>query len=154
MSIYLITRGEYSDYGVVGYCTSKRTAEKVCAQLNRKEAQSKYSDPYMVERCRCMDEKPQAKHTAYEYRFYATKFIDGTVRMNNPLATMGDGMLVDGWLPTKVKYEDVNWIANGISTCIKGSYSIYVRTDKKDPDKALKIAEDALAKYRAEEEGL
>ena len=152
--IYLITRGEYSDYHIVGYCTSKRTAEKVCAQLNRKEAQKRYNDPYMVECCRCMDAKPMAKKTAYEYKFYATKYTDGTVEMNNPWGSTERGMLVDGWLPVKMKYESYENIRGGISTPIAGSYMICVRTDRKDPDRALKIAEDALAKYRAEEEGL
>jgi len=142
--IYLITRGEYSDYGVVGYCTSKNVAEKVCAKLNRRELQRIYnSNPYMVESCRCMDEKPKAESVAYEYEFHATKDISGEVVIRYPYSA--EGVLVDEWLPVRVERDGYS---------ISESYTIRVRVKQKNRDKALKIAEDALAQYRAEEEGM
>ena len=142
--IYLITRGEYSDYGVVGYCTSKNVAEKVCAKLNRRELQRIYnSNPYMVESCRCMNEKPKAESVAYEYEFHAAKDISGEVEIRYPRSA--DGVLVDEWLPVRVKRDGYS---------VSESYTIRVRVKQKNRDKALKIAKDALARYRAEEEGI
>ena len=142
--IYLITRGEYSDYGVVGYCTSKSAAEKICAKLNRRELQRDYNSPYMVESCRCMDEKPKAESVAYEYKFRAAKDISGEVVIHYPYSA--EGVLVDGWLPVRVEHEALRNPVTG------GAYTIRVRVKQKNRDKALKIAEDALAQYRAEEE--
>lgn len=149
--IYLITRGEYSDYGVVGYCTSKNVAEKVCAKLNRRELQRIYnSNPYMVESCRCMDEKPKAESVAYEYKFYARKDISGKVEMTYPYSV--EGVLVDEWLPVRVESDVIKDPATGIGYLVIETYTIRVRVKQKNRDKALKIAEDALAQYRAEEE--
>lgn len=142
--IYLITRGEYSDYGVVGYCTSKNAAEKVCAKLNRRELQRIYnSNPYMVESCRCMDEKPKAESVAYEYEFHAAKDISGEVVIRYPYSA--EGVLVDELLPVRVERDGYT---------ISETYTIRVRVKQKNRDKALKIAEDALAQYRTEEEGM
>ena len=140
--IYLITQGDYSDYHVVGYCTSKNAAEKICAKLNRRELQKIYnSNPYMVESCRCMDEKPKAESVAYEYKFHAKKDISGKVVIFCPYSV--EGVLVDGWLPVRVEHDGYS---------ISEAYTIRVRVKQKNRDKALKIAEDALAQYRAEEE--
>ena len=148
--IYLITRGEYSDYGVVGYCTSKNIAEKICAKLNRMELQRVYSIPYMVESCRCMDEKPKAESVAYEYEFHAIKDISGKVEMTYPYSA--EGVLVDEWLPVRVEPDVIKDPATGIGFLVSETYTIRVRVKQKNRDKALKIAEDALAQYRAEEE--
>ena len=141
--INLITQGDYSEYHVVGYCTSKNIAEKVCAKLNRGELQRVYSIPYMVESCRCMDEKPKAESVAYEYEFHAAKDISGEVEIRYPRSA--DGVLVDEWLPVRVKRDGYS---------VSESYTIRVRVKQKNRDKALKIAKDALARYRAEEEGI
>ena len=148
--VYLITRGEYSDYHVVGYCTSKNIAEKICAKLNRSELQRVYGIPYMVESCRCMDEKPKAESVAYEYEFHARKDISGKVEMTYPYSA--EGVLVDEWLPVRVEHDALIDPATEIGYLVSDTYTIRVRVKQKNRDKALKIAEDALAQYRAEEE--
>lgn len=148
--IYLITQGEYSDYRVVGYCTSKNVAEKICAKLNRRELQHKYNSPYMVESCRCMDEKPKAESVAYEYEFHATKDKSGKVIIHYPYSA--EGVLVDEWLPVRVEHDALRDPAIGIGYLDSETYTIRVRVKQKNRDKALKIAKDALAQYRAEEE--
>jgi nucleosome binding factor SPN SPT16 subunit len=136
--IYLITSGCYSDYGVHGFFTDEAEADEYCEIQNR----AKPCDEYKVEECAdlsktflTMNKNPIIEHrvsvqnNGVFMRYIAHELCDAP---DNRVKVTSDNIMFD----FSIKYY------------------IYVYLPNVDDDKALKIAQDMLAQYKAEQAGI
>lgn len=131
MSIYLVEQGEYSSRHVVGYCTSKKAAEKYCAGHNRMK-DAEWHNEHFVTVCRNL-EKLMTHDVPVRYMY--------NLRMCN------NGDLNDFFTRSvEVRFEP------GIKK-IEGN-TIWVVVEKRDINLAIKVAKDYLMHKKAEEQGL
>ena len=131
MSIYLVEQGEYSGRHVIGYCTSKKAAEKYCAGHNRMK-DAEWGEEHFVTACRNL-ENLMTHDIPVRYMYNLKICDDGEVKW---------------WFSRciKVKFEP------GIKK-IKGDV-IYVVVEKQNVKLAIKVAKDYLMKQKAEDLGL
>ena len=131
MSIYLVEQGEYSWRHVVGYCTSKKAAERYCAGHNRMKDVA-WGEEYFVTACRNLDKWTKD---------------DVPVRYMYDLRICDNGDVSDFFTRSvEVQYEP------GIRK-IKGN-TIWVVVEKRDINLAIKVARDYMMHKKAEDLGL
>ena len=141
MKIYLIVGGEYSDWYIDGYATTREDAEAFCAEEN---ANNKYSELYVMEVDKIgevpkislcyeqevvFDKKPRTKSvwvmrdepTRYEFKKY-----DGKELPKSTIGLYGFGDII----------------------------TVKVWQTEQNRKKAEKIAQDMLTKFLAEREGI
>lgn len=136
MKVYVITSGEYSDYGIRAVALSREKAELICAMLNSTERY--YGDVATIEE-------------------YDTDGIQCDVNEDV-------GLCYEAWFNYKT-LKNIYWgepfysfARNEIKRGISGhGYEIQIAaTFPKDmpKEKARKIMKDRVAKWKAEREGL
>lgn len=134
--IYLVVSGEYSDYGVHGFFTDKTKAEKYCALKNSSD---KCYDIYSVEECVNLQNGfiESGIVVKYEHAFYVDKH----------------GVFRDyPYFDIVICSKGTNKIKNHQRK--SGGHIVYVYLNEVNRDKALKIAQDMYAKFKAELSGL
>lgn len=132
MKVYLITRGEYSDYYVVAVKLDREEAEKVCAVKNAKLL----GDICMIEEYDTDDEKVDLGievKKVYTFNDYYNE-----LHISEPIYTISDMNKLECHSGYGKK-----WIS-GTATFQKSV------TD----EKAHKIIQDRVAKFKAEKEGI
>lgn len=126
--IYIVTTGEYSDYQIVACFSSKEKAEKYSAVKNASERWSPYYiEEYDVDSAD-VDDNIKVR---YVYRAYFRK-----TRVPKRIEVIYCG-------------TTTNEVGSKIS-CGTSYYNVDVVLDKKNKSKAQKIADDMLAKFKAE----
>ena len=140
MEIWAIDVGEYSDYKVVGYCTSEESAKKRCAILNGDDTYS-YRGSYG---CFKMDNMDCGCSTSMFYGFmvWAWRDSDG----------YRDFEIYSGPVYSAKEKETLIWRQHINSKLAKCTVRIYVRENNEEL--AKKAALDALYKEDAESEGV
>ena len=133
MKVYLITGGEYSEYHVFAVKLDKEEAEKVCAEQNEISRE----DSFHVEEYDTEDIKVDSA-TEVKKRYEVMEYYGG-LRIDGPTYVFSD---INKLKSHKRKNGD-NWIS-GIATFPKSI------TD----EKAHKIIQDRVAKFKAEKEGI
>lgn len=129
--IYIVTMGEYSDYSIISVWSSKEEAERNCKMLNA----GKVSEDFRVEEYP-LDE-PRRNHIPMIRGFKA--FYDFSVH----------GLHVD---TANVAFEDALYYSFQDSRVHIASTFVSVLSDSKE--RCLRILFDAMAEYRANEEGI
>lgn len=131
--IYLAVQGYYSDWGIIGYFTSKDNAERFCIK-----EYNKYDEPYVIT-VDCLDEGIDLSDvkTLYEHEVLFDKTNNGWQMRDEP----------DRYKVYDGDKEDIR--ANKIepSPYKNGWICITVNQDKFDRKKAEKIAQDILYQY-------
>lgn len=132
-SVWLISSGEYSDYGVSAVCATQEIAEAVCARLNATARRPNYYDVEEREFITAADQ-------VWTGRTYCVR-VDAT------------GAEVQRW-----DYETTAW--DGAMPPDEATPSTFPRNTAvegrsgRNYDVALKAARDLLARQRAEAAGL
>ncbi len=126
--IYIVTTGEYSDYQIVACFSSKEKAEKYSAVKNDSERWSPYYvEEYDVDSAD-VDDNIKVR---YMYRAYFRK----------------------NRVPKRIEVDYCNTTtseAESKMSCGCYNYTVEIVLDKKNKSKAQKIADDMLAKFKAE----
>ena len=128
MKIYVVTSGEYSDYGIDAVFVDEEKARKYCAERN---SESDWCD-CDIETYDTDDVKVDDS-IDYEYRHIFR------YRLNELLYECGE----------YVRWGGKSYVEKEIN-CIK----IVVILHDRNETQALKIASDMLAKYKAQQEGI
>jgi hypothetical protein len=131
MTVYVVTAGEYSDYHIAGIFMDKNKAEIFCAIHNDKE--NSYEE-YIIEEYENDDdmEVDETLKVTYKYEFYANKKGSINVYGGSGLHSLKKKNEV---IPPHKYFQD---------------YHIIVYLDEPDArDRALKIAQDMWAEYKA-----
>lgn len=135
--VYVVTSGEYSDYHIVGVTMDEEKAHRIADLLSE---------------CDC-DEAHVEEYDADEFE---KQWKDETVIFR--------GCLDRHWGKSNPVYAFVTYEQNekaldyplGVVSHFRDKlndfYKVYVRA--KDREHAIKIAEDKIAEYRAQEEGI
>ena len=125
--IYIVTSGEYSDYGIEAVFTDKYEAEKYCATENLSRWSDCRVEEYEVYTCKCESREKML----YEF-----------VIWENAIDTSRCRKVV--WASPEYR-NSVEW---------NYRYYAYVYIDKDDPELAFKIAKDMIAKEKADKSGI
>ena len=136
MKIYIVTIGEYSDYGILAAFLDKSKAEAFTQKYNRGHGTEHYDEARIEE---FEDGIPFDFETM---NVYAVRFYDDGSHdiVKKELYNIYDFQQT---LP-RVTISDTTFF----------SYKYFVTVAAKDENHAFKIACDALAKWKAEKEGL
>ena len=131
--IYIITSGTHSDYSIVSVWSSKEVAEENCKLLN---AGRGFRDEFRVE-----DYPVDEPHDAGEF---------GMIRGVKTFYDFSKhGVRVD---TANVVFEDALYYRSQNARATVASKYVYVLAESKE--KGLRILFDAMAEYRANEEGI
>ena len=135
-TVYVVTAGEYSDYSISAVFDNRAAAEAYCA-LGLGDYVEEYAlnaTPYTTD------------HVDYVYCFWISNINNNKV--GNPTYILRSDL-------EKYKEKIKRWY-NQRGTVVNNSGHIdrYVFLDKNDPQLALKIVRDRVAKKRAEMENL
>lgn len=141
MKVYGVFNGEYSDWDVVGYFTSREEAEKSCAVHNNILG---FDDEYVME-LECLDGKIELPQKALYYLH--TVVFDNTEK---------------GWVmrntPEGYKFSVEDYDEKESSTIedrfVWIAISVKARNGIEDRKRVEKIAQDRLYKYLAEKNGI
>ena len=125
MKVYVVTEGDYSDYHIVGVCTSKESAERI-----RQLASSDYHEA-QIEEYEADSFNIEPTYNYYEVIIF--KYGDIHVDTHEYIY---DPYIVRDYRNAKC--------------ATKYSVNVFAR----DEEHAKKIAFDCIAKYKAEEEGI
>lgn len=128
MIVYVITRGEYSDYSIVAVTLEKEKAE---------ELKKLYSDKWNEAMIETYDTDDYYVENGGFYSVKIGKRSAIEVRKINSVIPMDDRDKVS------LMYD---WRTN------RENYFVYVKA--KDEEQAKKIGADLVAKYKAEEQGI
>lgn len=131
MKIYIVTTGEYSDYQIENVFMSREKAEIFCAIRNSSKDHPEWSDDFYIEEYDTADDTINGDPKLYYiYRFHGADYYNSNVMI-------------------KTVKEENRVFANSF-----GFYTAVVCLEEDNSKKALKIAQDMVAKYKAEREGL
>ena len=135
--IYIIEAGAYSDYYVLGYCSTEEQAKKAVAFHNRGNT----NDDYRYSELDCLDDEAAQVdkiYVVYDFRYNQKR--DGI------------GFTEAGWgKTTDYKWESAKLRArNGIYGAYGTQITVTVWLEHDDIEKARKIAHDKVAEYLAE----
>ena len=135
--IYIIEAGEYSDYNVLGYCSTKEQAEKAVAFRNRGIT----NEDYRYSELDCLDDE-----AAQVDKIYVVYDIRYKQKQN------GIGFTEAGWdKTTDYKWESARLRArDGIYGVYGTQITVTVWLEHEDIEKAGKIAHDKVAEYLAQ----
>lgn len=134
MKIYIVTCGEYSDYGILAAFLDKSKAESFVEKYNRPDGCYDKAEIEEYEEGIPFDFN---SHDIYEVRFY-----EGTDRVPDVTKT-----------ELRFWYQNIPRVVAPGSPYVSG-WSHLVTVAAKDKEHAFKIACDTLAKWKAEKEGL
>lgn len=133
--LYAVTVGYYSDYHIVALCSNKNKAEKIAACCNDGDSSSwgsanvhEFEDGMRID----LDRSVFEVNVSTKLASYGIYELFGEDKIN---------------ALTGRKYK-----INEVRVRGDGSCNVYVIAD--DADKALKIARDLVAEYKAEKEGI
>lgn len=138
--VYIVTSGDYSDYHIDAVFSTKQGAEKYCALKNTCD---RYSDFYNIEEYDIDD--MNASNTKVVYAFL--------IEPSNP-PTVEATYYISEDRANAFKEKALRWQKSG--DILQDYYSIdrYVFLAEENPDKAIKIVLDRVAKAKAEKEGV
>lgn len=139
--VYLITAGEYSDYGVLAVCSTREKAEHFCEVLNRNGGW--YGDKAEIEEYP-VDSIPieDLDIPVWCVGFKGPPYYVDVVRKRD----RGGALDVNKLNPYRVHdFSNRNMVGGS-------TYAVDVMAETEE--EAVKKASDYLAKYRAEKEGL
>ena len=131
--VYGIFNGEYSDWNCLGFFTDELEAEKYCALMN-----SKNDGCYVVKIDNLTGKVDLSKIKPKYVYLFSESFNDF---WSNSQEILCNGH--EQWI------SEVRYTRND-----NAKYMITVITTEKNRDKAVKIAQDMFAKYKAEKMGL
>ena len=130
-TIYAIACGEYSDYSIEGYCTTRELAEKVVALRNKS-----IDYDYRVEEFDCLDDiGAQIEHIYFRYQF---RFVPVT-----------KGWSVSLFQENTTCIKEKPTVAGKLHAWQRG-INVTVVIDTHDSERAKKIAIDTFYQWRAE----
>lgn len=144
MKVYIVTEGEYSEYHIEGVFLDKKKAEEYCALMNRNDYG--WMPSAAVEEYTTEDDSINTGGTArwlYSFR-PSLKTIDISHKTMKPWET-----------PRIVGYDKILTIEPDRNTLYACGYVYITFTlSERNDSKAKKIAYDALAEYKANQEGI
>ena len=127
MIVYVITRGEYSDYGIFAVALEKEKAE---------ELRELYSDKW--------DEAMIETYDTDDYYVEKGRFYRVEIGKRSAIRVRETGIIC---------IEDRNKVSFGRNWHTKTEeYSVFVKA--KDEEQAKKIGADLVAKYKAQQQGI
>lgn len=135
MKVYVLTSGEYSNYRINGVTTDKEKAENLCRIFSQWEIEE-------------YDTEALATEILDGLRVYIVKFYRDDVEYAAEL----DAEYVDGGDLKSAKSKRVYPIYPYKNKNNITGYAVYVYA--KDKEHAMKIAQDRLAEWKAEKEGI
>lgn len=135
--IYIIEAGQYSDYNVLGYCSTKEQAEKACAFHNCGIT----NGGYRYSELDCLDDEAAQVDKIY---------VVYNIRYQQKLK--GIGFEEAGWSKTTdYKWESAKLRArDGIYGICGPHITVTVWLEHEDIERARKIAHDKVAEYLAQ----
>ena len=138
--LYIIGQGCYSDWSLVGYTDNKELAADYVARHNEKEERS--WDKYWFDALdKIESEVTKKRYIEYTYRCGVNDC--GEYEFLSPQWEIGENEIKDEYSAPRVQKDN------------KGRYAIFAQLDAAyDDEKVMKIMRDALAEYKAREEGL
>lgn len=141
--VYLITAGEYSDYGVLAVCSTREKAEHFCEVLNRNGGW--YGDKADIEEYP-VDSIPieDLDIPVWCVGFKGQPLYAYNVRK----CDRGGALDINKLNPYRVR----DFLTRNLYGPGGSDYAVEVMAETKE--EAIKKASDYLAKYRAEKEGL
>lgn len=149
--IYVIIRGEYSDWSIQGYTTRKSEAKRMCAILRSKD-KSKYPDRFYYQKIKHLltpDEVRNRILYSREVWFKKSEETGGYEILNDRHHNSNNvKFYLDTDIHRKLGEDD------GIGITPSGIIRITVETHENDRKKAEKIAQDRIYKYLAEQNGI
>ena len=125
MKVYVVTEGDYSDYHIVGVCTSKESAERI-RQLASSDYHEAQIEEYEADR---FNVEP-----TYKY-YYVRVLKDGAVEVS-----------VGSCIYSPYEVYDYRRARGSVTAFVVDVFA-------QDEEHAKKIAFDCIAKYKAEREG-
>lgn len=135
MKIYIVTSGEYSDYGINAVFLDKHEAELYCATHNKKK---RWCD-CVIEEYETKDGKIKTdREVVYVYKAYPNDY--SFIQIKEPVLMFRDEA------EKEEPYLDLGLYSRWTSFPV-----ILTKPNKK---KALKIAQDKLAELKAKEQGI
>lgn len=140
--VYILTKGNYSDYGIIGVETDKKRARDIAKLLS----DDSYGGAVEVETWNVggidISAYPKGQY------LYAVRQKKSPYQRHEPSYS---GLYVDQSDPTESHNEEVN---NVVLYGPNESDGLYVRVWAKDKDHAAKIAADLFAQHWAEQENI
>lgn len=128
MKVYVITKGEYSDYHICAVTTDEETAKKLA---------DKYSDSYDDAFIEDFD-TDDAEMGLTGKKLFQCKFYLDNSEISIEEVESWEGIRSEHFIVKKTYHGD----------------SLYVKVNADTKEEALKIASDKFAKYRAEDMNL
>ena len=124
MKIYVITSGEYSDYTIEGVTLDRKKAQCVAKLLDR-------------------------SRKSVHIKEYNSDMFTGNEKIQWYISFTADG----SYCATEMDFcaDRLNRLPM-VYKSKRGGYNVYIQAD--DKEHALKIAQDELARYKAEKEGI
>lgn len=140
--VFVVTAGEYSDYHIEAVFANRSDAEVYCAM-----GHGEFVEEYELRTDNDVHPVPRVM-----YRFHVTRPNWDNGGISDPVyileSNVGkDKTIIEGW---KEHYLDRKWNVIDCDCHIDR----YVYLYKYDPDEALKIVRDRIAKAKAEREGI
>lgn len=129
MKVYVVTHGEYSEYGVLACLTDKEKANQL-ADIVRK---------YNYESAGVLEFDTQDKMIELAFNGYSHYYVQKGKDPSEPI---------------KITYTDYIDSANVDAKVYDTGSSLFTEVLAKTEDHAIKIAADRFAKYEAEKQGL
>ena len=141
MKVYVITQGEYSDYGICAVSLDKDDAERKCALLNRNVRNGEY----------CEIEEYDTDDMVADINEEVKKKFKMVVNYKT-----GEVMWISELYLTLDDVNDILITKPNVCFALKGKYIEVVATLSKDTteEQAKKIMLDRIAKFKAERAGL
>lgn len=134
--VYAIFSGEYSDWNVHGFFTNEEDADKYCSFKN---TENEYEDFYVI--------RLDNIEREVDLGNFKTSYLHEIDYRKQSFLNKQESFTVERIEPCNTKRE------NTISTNAYGMW-FHIVLDEKNEEKAIKIAQDMLAKKKAEEQGL
>ena len=128
--IYVIIEGEYSDWKIIGYTDSENDAMQICAQHNQDD--ERYEDWYYE-----ATEKADSPKQKIRLQYFHNIVFDGNKNICEELCKL-EYIASDESQIEKVEIED---------SPVSAYITISVPLKENNPEKAKKIAQDALYQY-------
>ena len=141
-SVFVVTAGEYSDYHIEAVFANRSDAEVYCAM-----GHGEYVEEYELRTDNAVHPVPRVM-----YRFHVTRPNWGNCGISDPLYILESNVDENKAEIEDLKkyYYDRQW---NVIDC-DSHIDRYVYLYENDPDKALKIVRDRIAKAKAEREGI
>ena len=141
-TVYIVTAGKYSDYGIVAAFDNRAAAEAFCAL-----GHGEYVEEYEVRADAGVEPMPRIA-----YRFLVEYPSRGAEFIREPVYILESDIDADRERIEKMGKHNHKYGWNVIDC--KWHTERYVWLRENNPNKALKIVQDRIAKAKAEREGI